>query len=393
MADMEQALRACKLLIVEDDRINRAILNKILISGGYQNIIFAENGKQGLELTEELRPDLVILDMIMPEMDGFGYCQAVQKNPELAGIPIIIQTGLEKKEDKVRAFSMGACDYITKPIHSLELLARIKVHLSNKLLMEETYVQKEQMHAELRAAELMQKNLMPSPEQVEMAEGLYHLKMAQHFETSSIMGGDFWGMHPLSPTRMGIYITDFSGHGVSAAMNVFRMHTLMQELMAHANDAGNFLTKLNHHIYPLIERNEFATMFYAIIDIEANCLEYAAAASPPALITRAEDGSKEWLECRGFPLGAVPEANYKTIHTPYASGDSLVIFSDCLIETVNERGKVISKDEIAMSVENALRQSPLHVALHIKNMLIGYFQTHNTRPLADDLTVNVYCRK
>jgi sigma-B regulation protein RsbU (phosphoserine phosphatase) len=392
MADLEERLSGCHLLIVEDGRVNTAILRQQLISGGYSHITIAENGKKGLALTRELKPDLVILDIIMPEMDGFEYCQIVQQEPELSNIPIIVQTSLERTEDMVRAFALGASDYIHKPIKSLELLARIKVHLTSKLLREETMLQQQQMHCELVAAQQMQKNLMPSPEQMRIAEQLYRMKIARHFETSSLMGGDLWGMRPISDTRLAVYVLDFSGHGISAAFNVFRMHTLMQELASHGNDAGPFLTRLNHHLYPLIERSEFATMFYAVIDIEANSLEYAAAAAPPALLTRRIADGTEWLDGRGFPLGATEHANYTTIHTPFASGDALVLFSDCLIETPNISGEMMGKRMIAERVARALMQGG-HEASHIRDQLLESFHAHTTLPLRDDLTLNVYCRE
>lgn len=393
MPNLSERLADCKLLIVEDDRINTAVLQQQLSEGGYRSVTFAENGRRGLELTQSIRPDLVILDMVMPEMDGFEYCRALKRSPELSKIPVIVQTSLEHSEDKIRAFAMGASDYITKPLNSLELLARIKVHLTNKLLFEETLAQQQQMHSELLAAQMMQKNLMPSIEQTQMAEEHYGLQIAKHFETSSMMGGDSWGMHPLSDTRLGIYMIDFSGHGISSALNMFRMHTLMQELFVHGNEAGSFLAVLNHHIYPLLQRQEFATMFYGILDTEANSLEYAAAATPPALVVRENGGHNEWLDTAGLPLGVTPDARYPSIYTPFAPGDILLMFSDCLIETANNKGEMINTQDIAVCASQALASGPRHKAVHIKNTLLAFFHRHNPKPIGDDLTVNVYCRK
>jgi sigma-B regulation protein RsbU (phosphoserine phosphatase) len=393
MIDDGERLKACKLLIIEDDTLNATILRQHLQNAGYKNLSFAENGEQGLKMTREIIPDLVLLDMMMPQMNGFEYCKAMQSDTALANIPIIVQTALENASDKLRAFSAGSSDYITKPAHAPELLARIKVHLSNKLLREKILAQQQQMEAELNAAKLMQENLMPSQQQLESMEQLYKLHIAKYFETSSIMGGDFWGIFALSETRLAVYMLDFSGHGVTAALNVFRIHTLMQELSANSPNPGDFLTGLNRRLYPLIERNSFATMFYGIIDTEANSLEYAAAAPPPILLLRPQATHREWLATCGYPLGATQSATYKTIYTPFAPGDALVICSDCLFETTNKNGETLSEDIIAACSENALAEAAEAPAAHIVAQLLSTLRQHNSSAISDDLTLNVYCRK
>lgn len=186
---------------------------------------------------------------------------------------------------------------------------------------------------------------------------------------------------------------DFSGHGMTAAMNVFRMHTLMHELLPFSNHAGTFLSELNSRIYPLIERSEFATMFYGIIDIEANSLEYASAAAPPTLVYRPQANNQEWLDSKGFPLGATAKAIYDTIYTPFSSGDTLLMFSDCLIETEDAHGNVINENTIANSVKRSLASASPHPARHIINHILADFHAHSQNPLEDDLTINVYCRQ
>jgi sigma-B regulation protein RsbU (phosphoserine phosphatase) len=393
MHSIQQKLSACDLLIVEDDMTNAAILRKHLLGDGYSKLAFATNGKEALDHMHHTLPDMVILDLMMPEMDGFEFLTRMRENPLWANIPIIVQTAIENGHSKIRAFEMGASDYVEKPVNVPELLARIRVHLLNKLLLEEITERQEKMHIEMRAAQMMQERIMPSGEQMLATEETYKLHIARHFETSSVMGGDCWGLQPLTATRLGIYMFDFSGHGMTAAMNVFRMHTLMQELLHLGNDAGGYLTALNEHIHPLLDRSEFATMIYGIIDIEANSLEYAAAAVPPTLVYRPKANSQEWLDSRGFPLGATANAEYETIYTPFGSGDALVMFSDCLIETEDAAGQVMSEEMIAQDVKSALAEKPPHPASHIIDTLITHFRTHTQNPIEDDLTVNVYCRR
>ncbi|MDX2073655.1 MAG: SpoIIE family protein phosphatase [Alphaproteobacteria bacterium] len=393
MADTDERLTACTILVVEDDRVNAEIIGQHLQHAGYQHIFFAKNGRIAIEMTLELRPDLVILDMVMPEMDGFEYCQKIRAMPAFAAMPILVQTGLERQDYKLRAFTMGASDYITKPVHGEELAARVRAHLLNKILFEEVSARERKMREELRAAQAMQERLMPSAEQLGTLQQQYTLDIAGHFESSSEMGGDYWGAHMLGKQRMALYMLDFSGHGTAAAINVFRIHTLMQELTAHANEPGDFVTLLNRHLHPLIERSQFATFFYGVIDIEANSLEYAAAAAPPVLMYRRKEQHPEWLQVDGIPLGVLSNASYETIVTAFGPGDVLVAFSDCMIETPGSNGEVICHNMIKDCTEGALSAPAANPAQNILQHSLEMFRAHSSAPLRDDLTMSVYYRK
>ena len=125
-----------------------------------------------------MHPDLVILDMMMPEMDGFEYCQHIRAIPEVMSMPILVQTALEGNEGKLRAFAMGASDYVSKPVHGAELVARVRVHLMNQLLLDDVSAREQMMLAELRAAQVMQQRLMPTKEQIETLAKKHALDIA-----------------------------------------------------------------------------------------------------------------------------------------------------------------------------------------------------------------------
>lgn len=393
MHKLKERLADCTLLLVEDSHVNAQVLLMQLKKRGYQKVVLAENGKQALKLTQQLHPDIVILDMMMPEMDGFEYCRHIRAMPEFASMPIIVQTGLEKQEDKIRAFTMGASDYVGKPVHGEELAARVQVHLLGKLLLEDVKERERQMLDELRASQAMQLRLFPTAEQIKTLEARYQLNISTYFESSSSLGGDYWWSQALDDHRMAIAMFDFSGHGTAAAINVFRLHTLMQELISYNMDAGQFLTRLNQQLYTLIERHEFATAFYAIINCQANSLEYASAAASPALLYQAKRKYKEWVDISGVPLGATPDTVYPTIALPFAKGDALVLFSDCYVETKNAAGKTLLAKQIAECVEQSMQAGNAEPAMHILEALLAQFRAHNHAPLRDDLTLNVYCRR
>ncbi|SIS44270.1 response regulator transcription factor [Neptunomonas antarctica] len=118
------------VLIADDNPDSLGMLNEVLASEGY-TVFVALDGAQALAIAERMAPDIVLMDAIMPNMDGFDACKALKKNSELADIPVIFMTGLSESEDVVRGLEAGGVDYINKPVKLDELLARVKVHLNN----------------------------------------------------------------------------------------------------------------------------------------------------------------------------------------------------------------------------------------------------------------------
>jgi len=380
------------ILVVDDTDTNRAMLQRSLGSRGYNKVLMARDGAEALQITHDLKPDLVILDLVMPGMDGFAYCQAVRRDPLFDNMPILVQTMLEDMENKLKAFYLGASDYISKPIDPDELSARTQMHLTKKILMEDMIQHKKQIHAEMQAARAMQNRLMPDAASIAMCERIYDMKIAAHFETSSMLGGDCWGVRPIMEKKLAIYNYDFSGHGISAALNAFRIHTLMQECMHSAGDPGHFLEQMNQRLYPLVERNEFATMFYGVIDFESNCLQYATAACPSAVLYSHHGDNCNLLSGQGFPLGSVVNARYEKKFAPYLPQDMLMFFSDCVIETKNHQDEFITETQIMDCVHRSIKNPSSHPAQQVIHAMLSLLRSHQPQPIADDLTLSAYWR-
>lgn len=386
-------IKRARILIIEDDRVNAQLLTHCLNQAGYSNVAHATDGNEGITMMEQLPPDVIVLDIIMPHMDGFAFIKQIRKIPRFTNIPIIFQTVLNEENYKLRAFEMGATDYIAKPLSQLELLARLKVHLLNKMLIEQLINTQHAMKNELNAARSMQDQLLPSDAQISQIQTLYTLEIARHFETSSILGGDCWGMRPLDEHRLAFYMLDLSGHGVSAAMNVFRLHTLIQDMFEYMHDASAFMTHLGEAAYSLFARHEFASMFYGVIDIKANSLQYAVASAPPAILFRTQDSTPVTLSGRGLPLGAVPNARYASYFVPFMQNDTLLLFSDCLIETPDRHGCMLDEILISQQVAKSLSASQHQHAHSAIDHLLAYFRKHSgSTPVRDDLTINIYHR-
>jgi DNA-binding response OmpR family regulator/DNA-binding CsgD family transcriptional regulator len=118
------------VLIVDDSPETLSVLNEVLESEGMETLVALE-GNQALSIARKMLPDLILLDAIMPALDGFEVCGELKKDPELRSIPVIFMTGLSDTENVVKGFEAGGIDYITKPINNSELIARMRVHLAN----------------------------------------------------------------------------------------------------------------------------------------------------------------------------------------------------------------------------------------------------------------------
>lgn len=122
-----------KILVVDDTPANLAVVLDALSGAGHE-VLVAESGRSALALLEHNRPDLILLDAVMPGLDGFGTCARIKALPDCRDLPVLFMTALAEPGEKVRAFEAGAVDYITKPVHIPEVLARVAAHLQIRAL-------------------------------------------------------------------------------------------------------------------------------------------------------------------------------------------------------------------------------------------------------------------
>jgi len=143
------------ILVIDDNPTNLQVLYKALSDRGY-DVLVEMDGKSGIELVKNSPPDLILLDVMMPGIDGFETCRRFQADPLTQEIPIIFMTALADTVDKVKGLSLGAVDYISKPFQQEEVLARIKVHLKLRRLTLQLAEQNQQLEerVEKRTAKL-----------------------------------------------------------------------------------------------------------------------------------------------------------------------------------------------------------------------------------------------
>ena len=147
--------RKYRILVVDDTPMNIDMLETILSDEGYE-VHAATNGKESIALANTMNPDLILLDIVMPGMDGYEACRTIKSNPEIVDVPIIFLTSKSESEDVVKGFKAGAVDFVSKPFHGAELLARVNTHI--------------QLIETRREAERLLLNVLPSPIAKELRE-------------------------------------------------------------------------------------------------------------------------------------------------------------------------------------------------------------------------------
>ncbi|KAA0686526.1 PP2C family protein-serine/threonine phosphatase [Azospirillum brasilense] len=335
-------LETARVLVVDDNRVNRHLLQALLERGGVTRIDMAEDGNDALARLDAFRPDLILLDLMMPNLDGFEMCRRLRAIPAWKDLPVLVQSSLNRAEDRAKAFAAGATDYVTKPINAVELLARVRIHLQNRALLHDLQRFHERTESELSLARKMQERLMPSPERLAEVEAAAGVGIAAHFAPSSELGGDFWDLRhdAIAPGqgqvqgqgRTMLYMVDFSGHGVGAALNTFRLHAICQQMDMSGLTPAEFLSTVNRRLCALLPNGQFATMLAGVVEPAENRFVYASAGSTRPMVWAPGDAAPLLGDSAGLPLGLLASAEYEERSLPLPPGGRLFLYSDGAIE-------------------------------------------------------------
>lgn len=376
-------LFSCRVLVIDDSPQVRHLVGSYLERAGIRNVFCAASGIEGLEMADRHQPDLVILDVMMDGaggVDGFELCRRLRLSERHRHLAILVQTASETAEDRIAVFRSGATDLLIKPILGAELVARVRAHLENRLLIQELEDFRTSMTADLDLARGMQAALMPKADVAGRLAAAAGFRAETHFQPSAILGGDLWTLQALDETRIGVGMVDFSGHGVAAALNVFRLHSLATRIpLSHRLHPSVYLGELNRYLTPQLPRHQFATMVYAVIDSRSETMTYAGAGAPGPLLA-AGDAVHE-LDTAGLPLGIRADAIYQDHRIAFPEGASLLLYSDALVETPDRTGATLDSARLKAMVARCHREK----GLPLTALLASFGQ--DRAPLEDDLTL------
>jgi sigma-B regulation protein RsbU (phosphoserine phosphatase) len=381
----------CCVLIVEDNETSVMLLEGAARKLGVGRVEVANDGVAALRrLASEPKPDLILLDILMPEMDGFETCRRIRQDPRLADLPVIIQTALASNQDRVQCFRAGATDVVSKPLNLQELIARMRVHLENRLLISMLVDFHDRLERDLTFARRMQRSIIPNPEKLDQIADANGLHLEAIYEPCDEVGGDLWTCRDLGQGRVAIFVADCSSHGLVAAINAFRLHGIAAQLDADPTRPGPWLTRLNQTMTQEFGTDSMATAFYGVIEAGTGRMTYAAAGSPPPLLCHPVPGGTldgemalTEVQTRGMMLGIDDSIDYeeRSIQIPAKGG--LLLYSDVIVEARDSAGLEVTSAQVADWTAAAARRNfsrPLSAVL-------AEFAKRVAPPWTDDLTM------
>jgi phosphoserine phosphatase RsbU/P len=351
-----QPLQHTTVFIIDDDPVYRTLLRDVCASLGVSRILEATNGPQALAAMEKIIPDLVLLDIMMPEMDGLEVCRRLRARPELAETAILIQSGLTDDHKRLKGYEAGATDYVTKPLQRDEFRARVSVQLRNAVNRRRLVEFHDRIEGHLNTAQQLLTALLPdlavAKETARRNGFALSVQQRQHEE----IGGDLWYLHELAPGKILVILLDPNVPGLAGAMNALRVDTVLRELWRSMRDPQHLLRALDRAMAESPCGRLFASVTAIVLDQTAGLMWYTASGNPYPIFCR--DQHATTLISGGLPLGsglAALELNHLSIKT----GDSLVLHSDGwppqnehpveLLQTVLQSGRPLEAESLPIA--------------------------------------------
>jgi phosphoserine phosphatase RsbU/P len=314
------------LLLVDDDSENIQVVHSIL-KDDYK-VRVAKNGTKALELARlDPLPDLILLDVMMPGMDGYETCARLKDDCRTRDIPVIFLTGKTEIADEARGFDVGAVDYIHKPFSSPIVTARVRTHLMLRDAHETLNQQLLAINSELEMARQIQLSILPR-----QTPRLSGLEIEARYIPMNSVAGDFYNFLVIDETHVGILIADVSGHGLPSALIASMLQTTLAAQAPNAADPARVLSGLNQALHGKFMNNYYVTAAYLFVDMDNATVNYGGAAHPPLLRWRSKTGCAAECVENGLMLGPFRDASYSAVTLPLEEGDRIVLLTDGIIE-------------------------------------------------------------
>jgi sigma-B regulation protein RsbU (phosphoserine phosphatase) len=372
-----------------------------LLKDAYRTKV-ANSGERALKLAAaEPKPDLVLLDIMMPGMDGYEVCRRLKADATTHEIPVIFLTAKAQVEDESRGFEVGCVDYITKPISPPIVLARVHTHLAlkaaadflrdkNEYLAAEVARRVRELEAETRARQKLETELEIARRiQMDMLptggsrnSELYDL--AALLVPARAVGGDLYDYFHLGG-KLYFLVGDVSGKGVPAALFMVRAKTLFATVARHEPDLGGVLAEVNRGLCADNEAAMFATLFAGTLDLDTGELRCAVGGHEPPILIPASGEAARIVPVDGGPaLGLQPEAAFPTIPYALRPGDALVLYTDGVTEAEAEQGGFFTDERLLELLSGVQKISAAAIADRVLGAVRAFA---GKAPQSDDITV------
>ena len=337
-------LSDCRVLLVDDAKANLDILVEGLKSD--HKLSLALNGEMALAIAARTPPDLVLLDIVMPGLDGYEVCRRLRQMPETAEVPIMFLSSLEEVQNKTRGFEAGANDYLTKPFEMLEVKARVRSLLKAKAYSDAV---KEQIASELRVAREIQMGMLPHD--FTGIEQCFGVQFGAVLEPAREVGGDLYGVCAAARDRLVVFLGDVSGKGIPASMFMVRAISLARLLAREIAEPERILARLNDELAADNPSGMFVTFLCAVFDPGSGRLTLANAGHCRPVLLRIGEPPYWAVKNLGTALGFESGLDFERTELTLQSGDTLVFYTDGVSEAFNSQDECYGNYRLLVDAE------------------------------------------
>lgn len=362
-----QRERRC-LLVVDDAPENLAVLNQLL-KDEYR-IKTALDGERALALAAtEPQPDLILLDIVMPGIDGFEVCRRLRDNPLTSSIPVIFLTSRSQVEDEQLGFDVGGVDYLLKPVSPPIVLARVRTHLQAKLVRD--FLRDQNAFLELEVARRTAEVLAAAEMKARYAGLQQELEVARRMQASILprrwgahpaveiaavmipaneVGGDFYDYFLVAADLVAVVVADVCGKGVPAAFFMAITRTLLRAHSSFLRRPAECLLRLNAQLEAENEQMMFVTLVYGVLDLASGEFRYVNAGHDAPLLRRADGRIEALPEAGGMALALTPDAGLAEHAVQLDAGDTLLLFTDGITEAFDAEQRLFGAARLQASL-------------------------------------------
>ena len=378
------------ILVVDDTPANLRLLMGILREVGYK-VRPANNGQRAFSTIEKESPDLILLDIMMPDMDGYEVCEHLKANEQTREIPVIFISALNETFDKVKAFSVGGVDYITKPFQAEEVLARVETHLKLHELQRQLQQENLRMRAELEVSRRLQQMLLPTEKELEQIDSL---DIAGFMEPADEVGGDYYDVLQYSGGIL-FGIGDVTGHGLESGALAIMVQSSIRTLLASYQelDSVKFLNALNQMVYHnVIRMNAEKSMTLALLSYQQGQLVLTGQHEEMIIVRSGGEVKQIDTIDLGFPIGLEEDITelVNQVTVPLNTGDVVVLYTDGITEAENLDKQMYGLERLCQ----VIKQNGQHTANKIKKAVIADVrQFIGQQKIYDDITLLVIKQK
>jgi sigma-B regulation protein RsbU (phosphoserine phosphatase) len=366
-----------RVLIVDDVKTNIDILVQALRDE--YKLSVAVDGAAALRAIEKTPPDLVLLDIVMPGIDGYEVCRQLRAQESTRELPVMFLSALEDVKDKAQGFEVGGNDYLTKPFEVLEVKARVRSLLKAKAYADAV---REAMARDLRIAREIQMGILPAD--LPGATAGSGLDIDAVIEPAREVGGDLYEVLRVSDDRVVVALGDVSGKGIPAALFMAVAVTILRTLAGQIAEPDEILHRLNDELARQNPRGMFVTLQCLVFDLARRSVSCAGAGHHQLAVV--SPGQPPRLACpsSGRPAGLMPLNPIERETLPLRPGDTFVLFSDGVSEAMNIHDDFYGEDRLlaalAATAGRPAADTVQHVLADVRSFAAGARQS-------DDITV------